>query len=339
MIKIAIDVMGGDFAPQEIVKGAVDGAREHNSGIILVGRQGTIQNELHKYDISGLDIEIVHTDEFIAEGERPAFAMCRKRNSSVILCSKMVRDGKADAAVSAGSTGAILTSAVHILGTFEGISRPVIGGPFLGFAPDTILIDIGSNVDSPSKQLLDFAMLGTVYTRRFMGITEPTIALVSNGAEEGKGNKVVKEAYDMLKKSGLNFKGNIEGNDIVNGKANVVICDGFTGNVVTKFCEGLNDTIAVWLDNELKNKLTEDEVHKIIASLKCKLRASDAAGGWPLWGVNGIICKAHGHSNAQNISNTIGTARQSVENDLAGALKKGLADLRSYLNITTQHGS
>jgi glycerol-3-phosphate acyltransferase PlsX len=332
-MKIAIDAMGGDFAPEEIIKGSVTGAREHNVGIILVGPQERIQAELTKYDTSGLGIEVVHTDEFLVEGEHPAYALRKKRNASIMVATKLVRDGKAAAVVGVGPTGGVFAAALQALGTLEGISRPVIGGQFLGFTPQTIMIDLGGNVDSRPDQLLDFGILGMVYARKWMNIPNPTIALVSNGAEEGKGNEVVQQTYQLFKKSGLNFVGNVEGNDIAHGKANVIICDGFVGNVVAKFCEGLGDVIAQWLEKTLADRLPKDDAKEVIAALKRATIPADIVGGGPLWGINGVVCKAHGRSKAPEVASTIGTAKRAVEIDLMGTFKKELAAVRNSLNI------
>lgn len=332
-MKIAIDAMGGDFAPEEIIKGSVSGAREHGVGIILAGPHERIQSELAKYNTSGLDIEIAHTDEYLVEGEHPAYAMRKKRNASIMVVAKLVRDGKAAAAIGVGPTGGVFAAALQSLGTFEGISRPVIGGQFLGFAPETIMIDLGGNVDSRPDQLLDFGIIGMVYARKWMNIPDPTIALISNGAEEGKGNEVVRETYELFKKSGLNFTGYVEGNDIAHGKANVVICDGFVGNVVAKFCEGLGDVIGHWLGKTLLNKLSQNDTGEIMAELKRAMIPADALGGGPLWGVNGVICKAHGRSKAPEVARTIGTAKRAVEIDLVGTFKTELTAVRSTMNI------
>ncbi len=334
-MKIAVDAMGGDFAPEEIVKGSVLGAREHGVGIILVGPRELIQAELAKYDTSGLDIEIEHTDEYLVEGEHPAYAMRKKRNASIMVATRLVREGRAEAAVGVGPTGGVFASALQSLGTLEGISRPVIGGQFLGFAPETIMIDLGGNVDSRPDQLLDFGIIGMVYARKWMNIPDPTIALVSNGKEEGKGNEVVRETYELFKKSGLNFIGYVEGNDIAHGRANVVICDGFVGNVVAKFCEGLGDVTARWLEKTLRDRLPPDEASDIVAALKRATIPADALGGGPLWGINGIVCKAHGRSRAVEVANTIGTARRAVEIDLVGTFRTELAAVRSTLNIAS----
>ncbi len=334
-MKIAVDAMGGDFAPEEIIKGAVLGAREHGIGVILVGPQERIQAELAKYDTSGLEINIVHTDEYLLGGEHPAYAMRAKRNASIMVATKLVRDGKAAAVVGAGPTGGIFVAALGVLGTLEGLSRPVIGGEFLGFAPETAVFDLGGNVDCRPDQLLDFGIIGMVYTRKWLNIPNPTIALLSNGAEEGKGNSLSRETYDLFKKSGLNFVGYVEGHDIAHGKANVIICDGFVGNVVIKFCEGLGDVISQWLEKRLLEKLSKDEASEIVTALRKATAPADTAGGGPLWGINGVVCKAHGRSKAPEVAGTIGTAKRAVEIDLVGTFKTELATIRSALNIVS----
>ncbi|HAS28526.1 MAG TPA: phosphate acyltransferase PlsX, partial [Dehalococcoidia bacterium] len=334
MIKIAVDAMGGDYAPHEIIRGSIDGARRYNAAVVLVGDKKIIQNELHQFDISDLSIKIIHTDESLIEGESPAFAIRNKSNSSIMLCVKLVRDGEADAVISAGPTGGLVASAVHILGTFEGISRPVIGGPFMGFASNTVLFDIGSNIDSRPEQLLNFAMMGTVYAENIMGIKNPTVALASIGSEEGKGNKVVREAYELFKKSGLNFIGNIEGNDIVNGKVNVVICDGFVGNILLKFSEGLSIAVSNWLEGRLSQNLPGEEKDKITVELRNCIRIT-TYNGVILYGVNGIICKAHGNSRAQDFSNIIAVVKNAVESDVVNKLRTGFCNIRKNKLPTT----
>ena len=334
MIKIAVDAMGGDFAPAEIVKGSVLGAGEHEVGIILVGPEDRIKAELAKHDTSGLHIEIEHTDEYLVEGEAPAYALRKKRNASIIVATRLVKEGKAAAAVGVGPTGGVFASALQTLGLLEGLSRPVIGGPFLGFAPQTIMIDLGGNADCRPDQLLDFGIIGTVYARKYLNISNPTVALLSNGREEGKGNEIVKEAYKLFKLSGLNFIGNVEGNDIALGSANVIICDGFVGNIVIKFCEGLGNTTAQWLEKMLRGKLRENEIEEIVKAYKQATISADTAGGGPLWGVNGVVCKAHGRSRAPEVAKAIGTAKNMVETDLVGTLKSELAAVRSRINAT-----
>jgi len=335
-MKIAIDAMGGDYAPQEIVKGAIKGAREYSVEIILVGPEELIEKELAKHDRSGVNIEIVHTDEYLVEGEHPAYALRQKRNASILVATKLVRDGKADAVIGAGPTGGVVASALAVLGTVEGIARPVAGGVFLGFSPNTIMMDLGGSVDCRPDQLLDFAIVGTVYARKMLGIENPTVALLSVGAEEGKGNEAVRESFSLFQQSGLNFIGNVEGYDIPSGRANVIICDGFVGNIVVKFTEALGKTMSQWLEDRLKDKLPEGDIKKIVNDLLLATNAADVVGGGPLWAVDGVACVAHGRSKADEIAKTIGQAKSAVELDLVGNLKIELAAARSKLKLPDQ---
>ncbi len=332
-MKIAVDGMGGDHAPAEIVRGAVDAAREYGVGIALVGPVETMEQELARHDRSGLDIELVHTSEYLLEGEPPAYALRRKPNSSIVVATRLVKDGKADAVVSAGPTGGVVASALYILGTLEGISRPVAGGAFLGFAPNTVMMDLGSNVDCQPHQLLDFAIVGTVYAQKMLNIQNPTVALLSIGAEEGKGNEQVKASYPLFQKCGLNFIGNVEGYDIPSGRANVVICDGFVGNIVVKFGEALGRNICQWLKDKLGGRLPEGEVKEITDSLLLATNTADAVGGGPLWAVDGVACVSHGRSRHGEITRAIGQAKLAVERDLVGSLKAELAAARRKLEI------
>ena len=332
-MKIAVDAMGGDYAPEEIVKGAVMAAKEYGTEIILVGPQERIEEELAKYDYSGVNIEIIDTDEYLVEGEHPAYALRQKRKASILVATKLVKEGKADAVVGAGPTGGVVGSALQVLGTVEGIARPVAGGAFLGFAPSTIMMDLGGNVDCRPDQLLDFAIVGTVYAQKMLNIQNPTVALLSVGAEEGKGNEVVRESYPLFQRSGLNFIGNVEGYDILSGRANVIICDGFVGNILVKFCESLGKTISRWLEDKVKGKLPESDVKEIIDNLLLATNVADAIGGGPLWAVNGVVCVSHGRSKSAEIAKTIGQAKLAVELDLVGSLKAELATARSKLQM------
>jgi len=332
-VKIAVDGMGGDFAPEEIVKGAVAGAREYGVEIALVGPEERMRQELAGHDCSGTVIEVVNASQWLVEGEHPGFALRQKRDASIVVATKLVKARKADAVISAGPTGGVVAAALVILGTLEGMSRPVVGGPFLGFAPNTIMMDLGSNVDCQPHQLLDFAIVGTVYARRMLGIKDPSVALLSIGAEEGKGNEQVRETYPLLQKCGLNFIGQVEGYDIASGRANVIICDGFVGNIVVKFGETLGRTIGRWLEDRIAGRLPESEVREIVADLVLATNAADARGGGPLWAVDGVACVSHGRSRAEEIARTIGQARLAVEQDLVGALKTELAAARRKLGM------
>ena len=332
-MKISIDAMGGDYAPEDVIKGAVIAARESGVGIILVGQQDKVKTELAKYETSGLDVEIVHTDEYLVEGEQPAYALRTKRQASIAVATKLVKEGKASAVFSAGPTGGVIAAALGILGMVEGISRPVVGGPFVAFAPKTAVIDVGGNVDVRPDQLLDFAIVGTVYAKTLMDIPDPTVGVLSVGAEEGKGNDLVKNAFPLFKKSGLNFIGNVEGHDICLGKANVVVCDGFVGNVLIKFYEGLGHIEARWLEKKLKGKLPEADIQEICKSLLKMTNVAEVAGGGPIMAVNGLVIKAHGRSKYEDITRGILGAKSLVEKDIVNVLKKELLAIRSRLNV------
>jgi len=334
-MKIAVDAMGGDFAPGEVVKGAVAAAKEYDVEVALVGPSLLVKQELAKWDTDGARIEIIDTPEYLVEGEHPAYALRQKRNASVAVATRMVKEGKAAAAVSAGPTGGVVASALSFLGTIEGVARPVVGGNFLGFAPKTLVMDLGGNVDCRPEQFLDFAIVGTVYARKFLGIENPTVAILSIGAEEGKGNELARASYPLFQKSGLNFIGNVEGYDIPFGKANVIICDGFVGNIMIKFCEALGKVTAGWLENKLKGKLSEAEIKKITGELVLNTNFADARGGGPLLAVDGISCVAHGRCKAEEITRVIGQAKLAVEGDLVGTLKTELAAARKRLAISS----
>ena len=332
-MKISVDAMGGDYAPAEVVQGAVKAARDYGLGIYLVGQQDKIKAEMAKYDTSGLDIEVVHTDEFLMEGEQPAYALRTKRQASIAIATKLVKDGKAAAVFSAGPTGGVIASALMILGMVEGMSKPVLGGPFIGFAPKTVIMDVGANIDVRPDQLLDFAIVGTVYARTLLDMVDPTVAILSVGSEEGKGNDLVKNAYPLFKNSGLNFIGNVEGYDLPTGKANVVVCDGFIGNVLVKFYECLGLVQSKWLENMLKGKMSENEIIEICGSLLKIYNAADSAGGGPIWAVNGLAIKAHGRSRFDEISRGINQAKVLAEKDIVKALKTELLAIRTRLNV------
>jgi phosphate acyltransferase len=331
-MKIAIDVMGGDFAPVETVKGALDGAREYGIDLILVGQESKIHDELSKHTIKDLSIDILHTDEWLIEGEHPAYALRQKRNASILLATKLIRDGKADAVVSAGPTGGVVAAAVGVLGTVEGISRPVFGGTILGsLAPRMFAADLGGNVDVRPHQLLDFAIVGTVYMRKMFGIESPTVALLSNGAEEGKGNELTRAAIPLFKQSGLNFIGCVEGHDLVRGTANVIVCDAFVGNIIVKFCEELGKSIIKYIETDLAGKTPVNELKALTEKIFKATNCADSKGGGPLLAVNGIVCKAHGRSRAPEITKIIGEAKNFVQNDFLGALKAEIVLAKSKI--------
>ena len=330
-IRIAVDAMGGDFAPGEIVSGAVQAARDLNVEIILTGPRAEVEAEMQKADLAGLQVSLVEATQRIEDGEQPAVAVMKKPQSSMAVAARLVKEGQADAMVSAGSTGAVMVCALQYLGTLPGIERPVAGGPFLGLAPKTLLLDLGANVGCYPYQMVNFAVVGSVYARKFMGIENPTVGLLNVGAEEGKGTDFTKEAYGLLKKSGVNFIGNVEGMDIPFGKANVVLCDGFVGNILIKYSEGVGRTVKGWLGEALKDKVAADDLKKVTDKLYLLLSPAVVMGGGPLLGVNGVASIAHGASRAGQIAGTIRQTKQAVESGFVDALREELGKVQKTL--------
>jgi glycerol-3-phosphate acyltransferase PlsX len=322
-LTIAVDAMGGDFAPLEIVKGAVQAAREFNIALIFTGSREVIEKELDSLDTAGLQYNIVETTDVIRDGEEAAFAVFRRPNNSVGVATRLVKEGKANAVVSAGNTGACMVCALQYLGTMPGVERPMACGSFLGLSP-VVMLDLGANAGVKPSSLVNFAAAGSVYAKVFRGIDNPTIGLLNIGAEEGKGNEQAKEAYALLKKSGLNFIGNVEGMDIVFGKANVIVCDGFVGNILVKYSEGLGHAISRWLGKELKDIIPTDVLEKTSRKLYGLLSPAVALGGGPLVGVNGVASVAHGNSRAAQIVGTIKNTITAIETDFVNKLRAEL---------------
>lgn len=326
--RVAVDAVGGDYAPQEVVKGAIEAAREDGATVFLVGPPEKVEPELKRHDLQGLSVHLVPSEDAVKEGEQPALALRRSPRASVLVATSLVKQGQADAVVSMGSTGALMASAAILLGHMEGIERPVLGGPFLGYAPTMVCLDMGSNVDCRPAQFVDFAAIGTAFVRAFLGVENPTVALLNLGVEEGKGNKQVKEAYDLLKKSGLNFVGNVEANEIALGGANVIVCDGFVGNVVLKVCEGLGVAAAKHLEKRLAGRLPAEEVKALAREVFGLSNVLEGAGG-PILGVNGVVVVGHGRAKAPTVRGVIATARLMVEREVVEKTRQELARLRA----------
>jgi glycerol-3-phosphate acyltransferase PlsX len=330
-VRVAVDAMGGDHAPEEIVKGAVLAAQKDDVEITLIGSINILEKELAEYKFSnGLFIPCVEASEVIAENEPPTSVIRRKPNCSVAVAAKMVKSGEVDALVSAGPTGATAISAVQFIGMLDGIERPAIIGSLGSFAPNTVVVDFGANVDCRPNQLLAFAIAGSVHAKKFLNIANPTVALLSTGAEEGKGNELVRESYTILKNSGLNFIGNIEGNEILSGKANVIVCDGFVGNVLLKFYESIGSYALEWTKRRLKKyplsgRMAELLFHRLLPVTKMTYETEEEGGGI-LWGVDGVVKIAHGASQAAHIAHAIASARNAVKAEIVGSLKSELAE-------------
>ena len=324
LVRIAVDAMGGDYAPAEVVKGAVQAAEKLGVEIFLTGPKLEVERELAKHNTNNLPVHLVDAPEVVKSGEHPILAVMRKPKSSLAIAVRLVKEGKADAMMSAGSTGALVVCAYQYLGTLPGIDRPIIGGPFIQLAPNTSVFDMGANVGCQASHLLSFAVTGSVFVKKFLGVDEPTVGLLNVGSEEGKGNEVVKEAYSLLKESGLNFIGNVEGMDIPLGKANVIVCDGFVGNILLKFSEGLGKSISQWLAQQLNDKLPASEVTRIVSELMRMVSPAVAAGGGPIWGIDGVAFVAHGSSRADQIAAVIKEAKLAVESDFIPTLRSEL---------------
>ena len=329
-VTVAVDAMGGDYAPEEIVKGAVFAAQKDDVKIVLTGPMEILQGELAKYRFAhDLPIRCVEANEVVGEGESPAVAVRRKTNSSIAVAAKLVKSGEADALVGAGSSGAVAVSAIQFIGMLEGMDRPAIGGSLGNFAPNTVLMDFGASVNCKPHHLLSFAIAGSVYAKELLHVANPTVGLLSTGAEESKGNELVREAYPLLKNSGLNFVGSMEGNDILSGRANVIVCDGFVGNVIIKFYESMADHALEWIKRRLRKYPPVRGVamllfKRLIPVTKMSYEAEDEGGGI-LWGVDGVVRVAHGSCRAPQVAHAILSARNAVKADIVGCLKSELA--------------
>jgi phosphate acyltransferase len=331
-IRIALDVMGGDYAPGEIVLGAVQAARELGVGVLLVGPEGIIQQELGRHDTSGLDLEIVHTDQAIAMDEHPVEAVRAKPRNSITMAHELVREGRAAGAVSAGNSGAVLAAAIFTLKRIRGVERPAFGGvvPADG-GRQTLILDMGANTDCKPTYLLQFAIMGSAYMQSVFAVDHPRVGLLANGEEETKGDQLTQQAHQLIKAvapaSGLNFVGNVEGRDINAGVVDVVVCDGFVGNVVLKLSEGL----AKMLLATIKKELTAGVVTTLGAALAKpafdrvrKQLDYEEYGGVPVLGVNGISIISHGRSKAKAIKNAIRVARQAANARLPEVISEGM---------------
>lgn len=336
IIRIAVDTMGGDYAPEEIIKGAVIAAEGGDVGIILVGPIEILAEELAKYDVSHLPISRVRAEEVIKEGEPPAFAIRRKPNASIAVATELVKTGAADAIISAGPTGAASVSAIRLLGMVAGLERPALCVPLVGLAPNTVLVDGGANINCRPHHLLSFAAIGSVYAKKLLNITNPKVALLSIGTEEGKGSRLIQESYQLLQKSNMDFVGNIEGYDILSGQANVIVCDGIIGNVIMKFYEGIGHYFVGWLKVKLGNLPLAGSVKKLLDQMISftRITRNESDGGGLLWGVNGVVHLMHGNSRAQQVNKAITRAKHAVEMDLIGSLMSELTTARSKPLIT-----
>lgn len=327
--KVALDAMGGDNAPQAVVQGAVDVAlKREDIKIFLVGQEDVVNAELQKYTYPKERIEVVHASEVIETAEPPVMAIRKKKDSSIVVALNMVKKGEADAFVSAGSSGAVLVGGQLIVGRIKGVERPPLAPLMPTEKGVSLLIDCGANVDARPSHLLQFAKMGSIYMKNVMGIENPRVAIVNIGAEEEKGNALVKETFPLLKEcDDINFIGSIEAREIPHGGADVIVCEAFVGNVILKLFEGVG---AVLL-SEVKKGLMTSLRSKIGAllikpALKETMKSFDASeyGGAPLLGLNGLVVKTHGSSTAKEIANSIVQCVTFKEQDISGKIKESI---------------
>src|SRR5437868_5798515 len=332
-VRIALDAMGGDHAPDEIVKGAVLAARELPVEILLVGQEAVVRKHLSATDGAlPRNIEVVDALEVVEMDDTALAPLRKKKNSSIRICANLVAEGRANAFVSAGNTGAAWTSARVVMGMVEGVSRPALAAIVPSAKGHTRLRDVGANVETKPQHLREFAVMGHFYAQMLFGLDAPRIGLISIGEEEGKGNELTKETYRVLKETGLNFIGNAEGRDIYNGNADVVVCDGFTGNVVLKASEALGEMVWKLIKTEAKksvmSKIGGKMLKPALTSLRKRMDYSEY-GGAPLLGVKGGCIVCHGRSNAKAIKNALRVARAFAMNRVDEKIQERVNDLHA----------
>jgi len=312
-MKIAVDAMGGDNAPKVEVAGAVSAARDFSISIILVGDRDLLTAELLQHNTSGLDITIKHASEVVGMHDSASDAIRKKKDSSIRVAFELVKSGEADAVVSAGNSGATMAAGMFVLKRLNGIDRPAIAQVFPTLLGHTVILDIGGNVDCKPVHLVQFAIMGEVYARHVLGIKKPLVGLLSNGEEESKGNDLTRETNQILKDVRFDYAGYIEGRDIFAGKVDVVVCDGFVGNIVLKLSEGLAEAVGSMLREEIKKSLICKIGYLLarpaFARFKKKVDYAEY-GGAPLLGINGVGMICHGGSNVKAIKNAVRLASE-----------------------------
>jgi phosphate acyltransferase len=324
MMRIAIDAMGGDHAPAEPVAGAVAAARALGVEVALVGRTAAIEAELAKHDTAGLALPIIEAPDLIEMDEHPANAARRKPNASINVALRQVKDGAAAAMISAGNSGAVMAGALFVLGRVPGIERPAIGAVLPTPTGRVLLIDAGANTDPKPAQMVQFGQMGAIYMEKVQGVRNPRVGLLANGEEETKGNELVQATHPLLAASGLNFVGNVEGKDIPAGAADVVVTDGYTGNVALKLTEG----VASMLLGMIRAELTANTLTKLLAAglrpafnrVRARLDYREV-GGAPLLGVEGVVVIAHGRSDARAIASAIRACKEAADGGTVEAIR------------------
>lgn len=327
MMKLAIDAMGGDNAPVETVRGGVEALKAITSDVVLIGEEQAIRDELKKYTYDEKRVHIIHASERITNEDKPVQAIRTKKQSSLVIGLDMLKKGEVDALISAGNTGALLAGGTLKVGRIKGIDRPALTTVYPTDKGISVLVDAGANTECIPRNLLQFATMGSIYAQEVLGISSPKVGLVNVGSEEGKGNSLVLEAYELIKDSGLNFIGNLEARDIPAGAADVIVCDGFTGNVILKLSEGYGKSFTKFLQSLFKkNAVTKIAAILVSKGLKDFKKRMDYReyGGAPLLGTLHPVVKAHGSSNAKAFMNAF---RYAEKYAAAGVIEKIQAQL------------
>jgi glycerol-3-phosphate acyltransferase PlsX len=326
-VRIAVDAMGGDVGPAVTVEGAVAAVREYKVEVVLVGDKATVERELARHNAASLPVTVRHASQVVSMDESPSQALRRKRDSSLRIAAELVRDGEAGAFVSAGNTGAAMAIAMFTLGVLPGVDRPAIAVVLPNLKGRTILLDVGANVDPKPKHLVQYAVMGQMYARDILGIASPRVGLLSVGEEEGKGNELVREVFKTLEAMPLNFAGNVEGRDLYNGSVDVVVTDGFTGNVALKISESLADMIV----HLIREELTSSPMAKLGALLVrpafrrfWKRVDYNELGGAPLLGINGACIISHGASPPRAVKNAIRVATEWLRSDVNAHIRAAI---------------
>jgi len=327
MIKIAVDAMGSDHAPHAEVEGAIHASRAYGVQVVLVGKAEEVRPLLSEKGGRGLPIEVHHATQVVAMNEQPSSALRKKRDSSIRVAADLVRNGQASGLVSAGNTGAVMAISKTVIGGLPEVDRPALAAVIPTLTGHAVLLDVGANIDCKPHHLVQFAIMGHLFCRKLVGVQAPRVGLLSVGEEEGKGNELTKEVYKALKKAPLNFIGNVEGRDIYNGRADVIVCDGFTGNVALKTSEGLIEAVLKLLKDELSSNL-QAKLGALLSQqafrhLKKRLDYSEY-GGAPLLGLRGVTIICHGRSSANAIKNAIRVALEFSENNVNQTLESEL---------------
>ena len=329
LIRVAVDAMGGDNAPAEIVKGAVEALKASTDlKVILVGQEEAVQQELSKYQYDASRMEVVNATEIIEMAEPPVQAIRTKKDSSIVVAMKLVKNGAADAFVGAGSTGAVLVGGQLIVGRIKGVERPPLAPLLPTEKGASLLIDCGANVDARPSHLVQFAKMGSIYMENVMGVKNPRVAIVNIGAEEEKGNALVKETFPLLKAcQDINFIGSIEARDIPSGYADVIVCEAFAGNIILKLYEGVGATLISMVKKGMLSTLRSKIGALLVKpALKTTLKKFDTSqyGGAPLLGLKGLVVKTHGSSKAAEIKNSILQCVTFVEQGMNDKIKAGI---------------